>query len=85
LRSLPGGGKLLALVLLDDIHESQRFLRVQAFVASCRRVTCAKESAGTRSGTSGTKIGNAFRKGAFSEAARLCLRNNPAGQQDLAP
>ncbi len=45
---------------------------------------CAKESAGKRSGTSGTQIGNAQLTWAFSEAAVFCLRDNPAGQQWLA-
>ena len=45
---------------------------------------CAKESAGKRSGTSGQKIGNASRTWAFSEAAVLFLRHNPAGQKSLA-
>ena len=44
----------------------------------------AKESAGKRYGTSGAKIGHAYRKWAFSEAALLCLRNHPAGQKYLA-
>jgi len=57
---------------------------VQDFVSSCRLVKCAKESAGKRYGTSGTTIGNAYRKWAFSEAAVLFLRNNPAGQTYLA-
>jgi transposase len=46
-------------------------------------VKCAKESAGKRSGTSGKKIGNAYLKWAFSEAAVLFLRNNPQGQRYL--
>ncbi len=44
----------------------------------------AKAAAGQRYGTSGTKIGNAYLKWAFSEAAVLFLRNNPAGQKYLA-
>jgi transposase len=52
-------------------------------VSYCRLVKCAKESAGKRYGTSGTKIGNAYLKWAFSEAAVLFLRDNPAGQQYL--
>src|SRR5215470_3617952 len=66
------------------MHDITHFPRVQDFVSSCRLVTCAKESAGKRSGTSGTKIGNAYLTWAFSEAAVLCLRNHPAGQQYLA-
>jgi transposase len=84
LRSIPGVGKILALVLLYEIHDIQRFPRVQEFVSYCRLVKCAKESAGKRYGTSGSKIGNAYLKWAFSEAAVLFLRNNPAGQKYLA-
>jgi len=84
LRTVPGIGEILSLVLLYEIHDIERFPRVQDFVSYCRLVTCAKESAGKRYGTSGTKIGNAYLTWAFSEAAVLCLRNNPAGQQYLA-
>jgi Transposase IS116/IS110/IS902 family len=71
-------------VLLYEIHAMTRFPRVQDFVSYCRLVKCAKESAGKRAGTSGAKIGNSYLKWAFSEAAVLFLRNNPAGQQYLA-
>jgi transposase len=84
LRSIPGVGKILALVLLYEIQDINRFPRVQEFVSYCRLVKCAKESAGKRYGTSGKKIGNAYLKWAFSEAAVLFLRNNPAGQKYLA-
>ena len=84
LRSIPGVGKILALVLLYEIHDIHRFPSVQDFVSYCRLVKCARESAGKRYGTSGKKIGNAHLKWAFSEAAVLFLRNNPAGQQHLA-
>jgi transposase len=84
LRSIPGIGKILALVLLYEIHDIDRFPRVQEFVSYGRLVKCAKESAGKRYGTSGKKIGHAYLKWAFSEAAVLFLRNNPAGQKYLA-
>jgi transposase len=84
LQSVPGIGKILSLVLLYEIHDITRFPRVQDVVSYCRLVKCAKESAGKRYGTSGTKIGNAYLKWAFSEAAVLFLRNNPAGQKYLA-
>jgi transposase len=84
LRSIPGVGKILALVLLYEIHDIRRFPRVQEFVSYSRLVKCAKESAGKRYGTSGKKIGNAYLKWAFSEAAVLFLRHNPAGQKYLA-
>ena len=83
LRTVPGIGEILSLVLLYEMHDIQRFPRVQDFVSYCRLVKCAKESAGKRYGTSGTKIGNAYLKWAFSEAAVLFLRANPAGQKYL--
>jgi len=84
LRTVPGIGEILSLVLLYEIHDIQRFPRVQDFVSYCRLVKCARESAGKRYGTSGAKIGNAYLKWAFSEAAVLFLRTNPAGQKYLA-
>ena len=84
LQPVPGIGKLLSLVLLDEMHDSARFPRVQDFVSYCRLVKCATESAGKRSGTSGTTIGHAYLTWAFSEAAVLFLRNNPAGHKYLA-
>src|SRR5499433_3249864 len=84
LQTVPGIGKILSLVLLYEIHDIDRFARVQDFASYCRLVKCAKESAGKHLGTSGKKIGNAHLKGAFSEAAVLFLRNNPQGQKYLA-
>jgi transposase len=81
---VPGIGKILSLVLLYEMHDIARFPTVQDVVSSCRLVKCAKESAGKRLGTSGKKIGNAHLKWAFSEAAAVFLRNNPAGQKYLA-
>jgi transposase len=84
LQTVPGIGKILSLVLLYEIHDIERFPRVQDFASYCRLVKCARESAGKRSGTSGNKIGNAHLKWAFSEAAVLFLRDNPAAQKFLA-
>ena len=84
LQTVPGIGKILSLVLLYEIHHIDRFPRVQDFASYCRLVKCAKESGGKRSGTSGSKIGNAHLKWAFSEAAVLFLRDNPDGQKFLA-
>jgi Transposase IS116/IS110/IS902 family len=60
---------MLRVVRLDEIHAIPRFPRVQDVGSYCRLVTCAKASAGNRDGTSGTQIGQAYLKGAFSEAA----------------
>jgi transposase len=71
LRSIPGVGKVLALVLLYELHHIHRFPRVQACVSSGRLVKCARASAGQRDGTAGAKIGNASLQGAFAAAAVL--------------
>jgi transposase len=84
LRTVPGLGEILSLVLWYDIHAIDRFPRGQEFVSYGRLVKCPRESAGKRYGTAGAKIGNASLKGAFSETAVLFLRANPAGQQSLA-
>jgi transposase len=79
-QTVPGIGKILSLVLLDDIHAMDRFPRGQDCAAYCRLVKCAQESAGKHLGTSGKTIGHAHLQWAFSEAAVLCLRNHPPGQ-----
>jgi transposase len=84
LQTVPGIGKILSLVLLDEIHDMARFPKGQDVVSYGRLVKGAKESAGKRLGTSGPKIGNAHLTWAFSEAAVLFLRNHPAGQTYLA-
>jgi transposase len=76
-------GESLRVVLRYEIHAITRFPRVQDCLSSCRLVKCTQESAGKRYGASGTKIGNAHLQWAFSEAAVLCLRANPAGPQSL--
>jgi transposase len=84
LPTVPGIGKILSLVLLYDIHDLDRFPRVQDFASYCRLIKCAKAAGGKRLGTSGNKIGNAHLKWAFSEAAPLFLRGNEPGQKYLA-
>ena len=76
---MPGIGKLLSRVLLDDMHDLARVPTGQDVVSSCRLGKCAQASAGKRLGTSGKNIGNAHLTGAFSAAAALFLRNHPAG------
>jgi transposase len=80
LRTVPGIGKILALVMLYEIHDIGRFADIGKFVSYCRLIKCRKESDGKVYGTSGKKIGNAHLKWAFGEAATLFLRANPMGQ-----
>ncbi len=81
LRTVPGIGSIISLSILYEIGDINRFARVQDFASYARLVKCTRESAGKRSGTSGSKIGNAHLKWAFSEAAVLFLRGNPEGMK----
>ena len=80
LQSVHGIGEILALVILYEIHDINRFPRVQEFASYCRLVKPLRESAGKIYGSSGKKIGNAHLKWAFSEAACLFLRGNTEGK-----
>jgi transposase len=76
LRSIPGVGKVLALILLYETHDVQRFENAGQFLSYARLVRCMHESAGKKLGTGGKKIGNAHLRWAFAEAACLFLRSS---------
>ena len=76
LRTIPGIGKVLSLVILYEIQDVHRFPQVGNFISYARLVKCPHESAGKRNGSSNNKIGNAHLKWAFSEAAVLFLRDH---------
>jgi transposase len=84
LRSVPGIGKILALVLLYEIHDIRRFARVGDFLSYARLVRCVHESAGKRLGSGGKKIGNAHLRWAFAEAACLFVRQSERAKKWLA-
>ena len=84
LTSVPGIGRVLALTILLEIGDINRFPTVKQFASYSRLIKCKAESAGKSYGTQGSKIGNAYLKWAFSEAAVLFLRGNPPAQKYLA-
>jgi transposase len=77
LLSIPGVGKVLALVLLYEIHDVRRFASAGPFLSYCRLVRCAHESAGKKKGSGPMKVGNAHLRWAFAEAACLFVRQSP--------
>jgi transposase len=81
LRSVPGIGKILALILLYEIHDVGRFLEVGQFLSYARLVRCTHASAGKKQSSGGNKIGNAHLKWAFTEAACLFLRESAQAQR----
>lgn len=84
LRTVPGIGPILAMVILYEVHDIRRFGSVQQFVSYCRLVKCSHESAGKKTTGKGNKIGNAHLKWAFSEASLLMLRERPAAKSYVA-
>jgi transposase len=74
LRTIPGVGKILSLVILYEIQDISRFERVQNFSSYARLIKPQKESAGKVKGAGNRKMGNAYLKWAFSEATLLLIR-----------
>lgn len=83
LKSIHGIGPILALTIIYEIGDINRFESVQKFASYARLVKCKAESAGKCYGTQGNKIGNANLKWAFSEAAVLHLRGNDKAKRYL--
>lgn len=84
LRSIPGVGKILALVLYYEIHDIARFASEGEFLSYARLIRPQKTSAGKVTGGGGGKIGNAHLKWAFSEAACLLARESAQAKRFLA-
>lgn len=78
LKTMPGIGPILGLILLYEIDAIARFPEVGNFLSYSRLVRCDHESAGKVKGHGGKKIGNAHLKWAFSEAACLMKRCSPS-------
>jgi transposase len=74
LRTIPGIGKILSLVILYEIQDITRFPKVQDFTSYSRLIRPKKTSDGKCCGTGNGKIGNSYLKWAFSEAVVLFLR-----------
>jgi transposase len=81
LRTIPGVGPILALVLLYEMHQVERFEHVGQFLSYARLAPCDHESAGKKLGSGGKKIGNAHLRWAFGEAACLFLRGSARARQ----
>lgn len=85
LQSIPGVGKILALILLYEIHDVGRFADVRNFVSYCRLVRPKHESNGKVStAAKKKKIGNAPLRWALGEAACLMLREVPQAKNLVA-
>jgi len=83
LQTIGGVGKILALVLLYEIHDIRRFADVGHFLSYARLVRCEHSSAGKRQGSGGKKIGNPHLRWAIGEAACMMVRHYTRAEQWL--
>lgn len=77
IKTTPGIGTVLALIILYEIDDISRFKSVQDFLSYCRLAKGTVASAGKIKGSQGGKIGNGYLKYAFHEAAVLGKQRNP--------
>ena len=77
LLTVPGVGRVLALTILFEMDAVSRFPTVKDFLSYCRLVKGSVASAGKVKGLCGGKMGNAYLRWAFGEAAVLAKRSHP--------
>ncbi|MGD9253107.1 MAG: transposase [Holophagae bacterium] len=74
LETVWGIGKILALTIMYEVGEIERFRKVGNFASYCRLVKTARMSAGKRKGSGNRRNGNPHLSWAFSEAAYFAVR-----------
>ena len=77
LNTVTGIGPILAITILFEIDSIERFPTVKNFLSYSRLVKGSVASAGKIKGLTGGKMGNAYLRWAFGEAAVICKRNHP--------
>jgi transposase len=76
LKTVPGIGQILALTIMLETGQIQRFPTVGDYASYCRCVGSQKLSNGKRKGSGNTKNGNKYLAWAFVEAANFAIRFN---------
>lgn len=75
LKTIPGVGEIIALIILYETHDLNRFSSVQKYSSYCRVVRCQRESNGKLKSGKNQKIGNPYLKWAFGQIlhhAKIC-------------
>lgn len=76
LKSMPGIGEVLAIVIMLETGSIERFADVGKFASYARCVNSGRYSNGKKKGEGNTKNGNAYLVWAFVEAANFARRFN---------
>src|SRR5688500_9198872 len=77
LKTVPGIGPILALTIMLETGEIERFASVGNYASYCRCVGSKTISNSKRKGSGNTKNGNKYLAWAFVEAANFAIRFNP--------
>lgn len=77
LQSIDGVGKILALTIMLEVGDINRFKAVGNFASYCRCVGSKRMSNGKKKGKGNVKNGNKYLAWAFIEAANFAKRYNP--------
>ena len=77
LRTVPGIGEILALTIMLEVGDINRFPKVGDFSSYCRCVSSKWITNGKKKGKGNTKNGNKYLSWAFVEAAHFAQRFSP--------
>jgi transposase len=77
LLKIDGIGKILALTIMLETGDLNRFSKVGNYASYCRCVGSKKESNGKKKGENNRKNGNRYLSWAYVEAANFAIRFNP--------
>ncbi len=81
LRTIKGVGELLAMVILYETGDVQRFASVGNYASYCRCVQSKYESNGKKKGVGNRKNGNAYLSWAFAQTAHFAIRFQPSARR----
>jgi len=81
LTTMTGIGPILGLTVMLETGDIRRFPTVGDYASYCRCVKSERLSNGKRKGEGNRKCGNKYLSWAFSEAAHMCVRYEPAAKR----
>ena len=76
LKTVPGIGDILALIIMLEVGDISRFAKVGNFASYCRCVSSKRLSDGKSKGKGNRKNGNKYLSWAFVEATQFTRRHN---------
>jgi transposase len=81
LQTIPGIGNILALTIMLEIGDINRYKKVGNYASYCRCVKSQRLSDGKKKGENNKKNGNKYLAWAYVEAANFAVRHNAKAQR----